>query len=215
LGSIKSDWISIDIGAPQGSWMGPFCFNIFINDLLICIAKKCEVYNYADDNSICCHGTLFNDVKSSLENVSTIMIEWFKINNLKANPEKFQAIFFDKGSHVAEELNIDSKAIKISEVIKLLGVYIDRNLEFSYHISDMCKKAGKKVNALSRIAYIVDESSKRLLYDCFISSHFSYCTLVWKYCKLGDIIRIEKIQKRALKVIHKEGHTPQRLECLL
>ena len=28
--------------------------------------------------------------------------------------------------------------------VKLLGIYIDNRLNFDYHISQLCKKAGKK-----------------------------------------------------------------------
>ena len=34
--------------------MGPFIFNIFYNDLLLCLSEKCNVFNYADDTSILC-----------------------------------------------------------------------------------------------------------------------------------------------------------------
>ena len=36
------------------SLMGPFIFNIFSNDLLLLLEKKCHVFNYADDPSILC-----------------------------------------------------------------------------------------------------------------------------------------------------------------
>ena len=49
LGDKYSDWLGLSKGVPQGSLMGPFIFNIFSNDLLLLLEKKCHVFNYADD----------------------------------------------------------------------------------------------------------------------------------------------------------------------
>ena len=40
--------------SPQGSLMGPFIFNIFSNNVLLLLEKKCHVCNYADDTSTLC-----------------------------------------------------------------------------------------------------------------------------------------------------------------
>ena len=49
VGNVKSDWMEINKGCPQGSLFGPLAFNIFSNDLLLLVQDRCDVYNYADD----------------------------------------------------------------------------------------------------------------------------------------------------------------------
>ena len=49
----------------------------------------CDVFNYADDNTVGCIGDTMNDVKQKLESVSRIMFNWFDVNHMKANPSKF------------------------------------------------------------------------------------------------------------------------------
>ena len=204
LGDVKSQWTDIRKGAPQGSLMGPCCFNIFINDLVLMIENQCEIYNYADDNSVCVYGKSFIDVKKQLELIASTLITWFENNHLKANPEKFQVIFFGTEYRDDDKLDIGSHSIALSKTVKLLGVYIDDKLIFEHHVRELCKRAGKKLNALSRCARNLDLSSRSLLFDCFVCSHFNYCTLVWKYCKISDHVKIEKVQKRALKILHQE-----------
>ena len=52
----------------------------------------CDIYNYADDNTICVHGTTVSDVVSEIELISNVLLNWFETNFLQANPNKFQFI---------------------------------------------------------------------------------------------------------------------------
>ena len=85
-------------GVPQGSILGPVLFNIFINDIFDFITK-CNLYNYADDNTISFESNCPTKLVKCLEEQSMILINWFSINHMKANPEKFQAISFGQKTH--------------------------------------------------------------------------------------------------------------------
>ena len=94
IGSSFSSWCDINTGVPQGSILGPILFNIFINDLFFFITKS-EVWNFADDNTLYrCNKNLehvFSILKYDFKNV----LDWFKINPMKANPGKFQLWFLE------------------------------------------------------------------------------------------------------------------------
>jgi len=131
------------------------------------------------------------------------MLNWFKENYLQANPSKFQFIVFDK-RNMSRSIQLDDHVLMSEKCVKLLGVNIDSNLNFSNHISIMCKKAGKQLNVLARLSVCLDVEAKILLSQTFILSHFNYCPIVWHFCTREDLRKIEKIQKRALRYIYND-----------
>ena len=51
-----------------------------------------------------------------------------------------------------EALNLNNLIIQRSEELEVLGIKIDKNLNFSNHIKSICRKAGQKLRALLRIS---------------------------------------------------------------
>ena len=203
IGNTRSDWNAVTKGAAQGSIFGPFTFNVHLNDLLNVVSQSCDVFNYADDNTIGCNGNNAIDVCTKLQSIANNMIMWFQENDLKANPDKFQMIIFDK-KHQDHTVVIDNITIKNKQSVKLLGLDIDRKLTFHDHITKLCRKAGNKVNVLARLSSNLDINSKMVLFYSFILSHFEYCAPIMHFCGTGDTRKIEKIQKRALRHIYKD-----------
>ena len=84
-----SEWIDILTGIPQGSIPGPLIFNIIINDLIVFI-EKTDICNFADDNTLYKSSPSLSVVLNCLGHDITIVVNWFKVNSLKANPQKCQ-----------------------------------------------------------------------------------------------------------------------------
>ena len=59
---------------------------------MIYFIKHCDLYNYADDNTLSFHSPNFGEVVNVLQQENNILINWFNFNCMQANPEKFQAI---------------------------------------------------------------------------------------------------------------------------
>ena len=87
-----------------------------------------------------------------------------------------------KGNHdEPDKINLNGRVIANSNNKKLLGVFIDKKLNFDVHIKTLCKKAGQKLNALAIISCYVTLDQKYGLNNSGIKSQFSYCPLIWMF----------------------------------
>lgn len=200
----RSDWVNLRKGVPQGSILGPLLFNIFMNDMFYFI-EKCILYNYADDNSVSTCAPNLGDVICSLKLDCGNAIKWFKDNGMQANADKFQFMLVSPRITDAISINICENVTITSEPhVKVLGIIIDRNLNFSEQVSASCKKAARQLNALARISNFLDIDTRKIIFNSFIRSNFSYCPLVWHFCGKQNNMKIEKIQERALRIIYRD-----------
>ena len=202
IGQTTSTWQSIQKGVPQGSILGPILFNVFINDIFYFI-KTGLLTNYADDNTISVSSRSLGQVIETLTDETTAAICWFDKNLMQANPSKFQAIFLGcKQDQIC--LQVEGKQIAAVDSVKLLGVNLDKNLNFTTHIQELCKKAARQLNVLRRLSNFLGTKAKLAIFRCFILSHFQYCCIIWYHCGKVNQTKLEKLQKRALRYVFED-----------
>lgn len=197
LGNTRSTWLPITKGVPQGSILGPVLFNIFINDIFYFI-KKADLTNYADDNTLSFADLSELNVRRTLVAETNIAIEWFSQNCLAANPDKFQALFIGK-NFAQDPVKINGFEISPEKNVKLLGVIFDSTLSFNDHVTELCQKTCKQLNALKRLTHCLNTASKMAILRSYIISNMSYCSIIWHFCGITNSNKIEKIQERALR----------------
>ena len=167
----------------QGSSFGPLLWSMFQNDMAFHIPDS-NLTLYADDHQLYVTGKTYEEVESTLETQGQQALLWYRNNPLSANPDKFQSLTINPRNIDANKkgniLTIANNEIMKSEQIKLLGVNIDKNLNFTQHIGEICTKASQKVGVLMRLRDLIPCQAKLLLYKTAIMPHLTYWALsIW------------------------------------
>ena len=102
---------------------------------------------------------------------------------------------------------IGNSEIANSSQEKLLVVQIDNKLSFDNHVSKLCQKASNKLYALAHISPYMDQNKLRTLVRALITSQFQYCPLIWMFHSRQLNKKINKIQKRALRITYKDAES--------
>ena len=193
--------MKILFGVPQGSILGAPLLNIFSNDIFLLLLL--DVANYADDNSPFTFAETVPAVISQLELECATLIQWVRINGLKANPDKFHMILSD--SNTEHDMIVDNHIVKNSLTEKMLGIKIDNRLSFDPHVSNLCSKVSQKLHALSRVSQFMPLQRRKEVMNAFILSQFGYCPLVWMLHGRKLNHRINCLHERALRIVYKDG----------
>ena len=194
-----SDWIDVTSGIPQGSVLGPILFVIFINDMPEMVETMCKLF--ADDAKI------FRSVDLRDESSNVKLQE--DLHNLWNWSEKWQLPFNTckcKVLHIGSnnpcyQYKMNGRKLEKVEEEKDLGVIVDNELKFHKQSAAAVKKANQKLGMIKKSFASLDENILPSLYTSLVRSHLEYGNTIWGPHFKGDVIAVEKVQRRATKLV--------------
>ena len=123
---------------PHGSILGPYYLTILLT-ISSFFVNKCDLYNYADDNTLSKSDNTLETVIESLEEDSRSLMSLFAFNKMQAKPDKLQKIAISSKTHKQNIVcDLYGSKINCDDEVKLLGITIDFKLDFNKHISNIC-----------------------------------------------------------------------------
>ena len=134
----------------KGSIIHPLLFNIFLCELFL-LLHDISVAKYVDGNTPYCTGIRISNILFKLENAAGTVVQWFKDNRMKANPNKYHLLI--NNSKESFQIKIGNETVTYSKYEKLPRVKIDHELNFNEHASSLCKKAKTNYSLTSSILH--------------------------------------------------------------
>ena len=137
--------------------------------------------------------------------------EWLKANKLSLNIKKSNFVIFrprQKNMPFIPRIRIFDPVtntyanLEMKDYVKYLGLMIDSNLSWKYHIESICHKISKSIGIIAKIRHYVPRRVLLSIYNSLIVPYITYGVCAWGNCALTFQRKIVNLQKRALRLIY-------------
>ena len=203
-------------GIPQGSILGSILFLIYVNDLLDFVSNKVKLFTH--DTKL--YRVIKNiQDKDVLQNDLNNLMKWSRIWQLPFNESKCRVLHLGKNNpnHKYKVINNKNEVelLEVSEE-KDLGVKFDNQVNFKQPTSECVSKANQRIGLIRRNFQQLDNYTFLLLYKSLIRPFLEHCNTVWHPCHKQDSQELEKVQRRATKLVKnlKDMTYPAKLRAL-
>ena len=211
VGGVKSAMRNVTSGVPQGSILGPLFFVLFINDMFSCVSEGTDIMLYADDTKIWRRIETWED-HLILQHDIDMLFEWSLLNKMTFHPMKCKVLTVENSSrsentwsmlpfnvffYILNENELDSVDNE-----KDLGVIVNNRLNWDEHLLALLLKASSRLGLTKRtLRFVKDVKQKRVFYLVLVRSLFEHCCEIWRPTTIQMMLKVESIQKRAVKWI--------------
>lgn len=216
---------NISKGCPQGSCCGPGLWNVQYDSLLNQKYKECtKVIAFADDVLILVKGKNTLEIENKANIEMRKISKWATDNKISFNRTKTQVMLVSRQKPKNQQvLNIYLNNVKINqkEVMKYLGIFIDKRYRFNQHIEHIAEKCTKLIHALSKSAKInwgLRSDVMRIIYKGAMLPLLSYGVPMWidALQTVHNAKRLQRVQRLVnLKITKAFRTTSHEALCIL
>ncbi|KAL8602911.1 hypothetical protein ACOMHN_062606 [Nucella lapillus] len=202
----RYDPLPVESGVHQGSVLGPSLFLLYINDLPDGIKSKIRLF--ADDTM--CSKTIVKKkdeqvLQEDLHSLATWKEKW----SMEFHPQRCSTLRVSrKRDKTTPAYELHGQTIENVSPTKYLGVNIQENMQWEFHIDSITKKASKTLGFIRRNLKIGNKKTKETAYKALVRPLLEYAASVWDPYTANEIEALEKIQRRAARwVVNRHRQT--------
>lgn len=204
-----SDWLPVISGVPQGSVLGPVLFLIYINDLVGNLESAASLF--ADDAKIYKILRTEADV-AALRRDMERLDEWSKKWLLSFNVEKCKTMHIGYHNQQADYY-LSQRQLQKTTQERDLGITVSASLKSSEHVSKIAAKANSRLGIIKRNFSVLSRDVLLPLYLSLVRPTLDYGAQAWSPYLLQDIRALERVQRRATKLVPELSHRPYEERC--
>jgi hypothetical protein len=196
-----SSWSEVLSGIPQGSVLGPLLFLCYVNDMPDAVQGLIKMF--ADDTKF------FNKVNTPSEQMSLqedlrSLEDWSLKWQLRFNADKCMVMHLGRSNNnTTYFMHCGNNQVPLGDTTceKDLGVYVDPSMRFTKHCEMAANKANRILGLVRRSFDFMDANMLKQLFKGIVRPHLEYGNSVWALSLKKDITAIEKVQRRATRMV--------------
>ena len=187
---------STNKGTVQGSILGPLLWNIVIDGFLKNrFPPNMHIQAYADDITAVVVSKKPDDLAISIKQLLTMATSWCNENKLTLASEKTTVVPISRKIRPVPipAININGHDLVFSDEAKVLGVIIDKKMDFRSHLRYAITKATKIYRQLlgfARMKYGLGSKIIKRLYESIIVPIITYGCAIW--CRAASYVHMQK-----------------------
>ena len=239
IDGFTSPFLSVNVGVPQGSILGPLFYVLFTNDLPETVMATESYVNFshltthciecgslccfADDSTYSISSRDQDDLKQKLNDKYNVLAQYMGNNKLKMNDEKTHLLIMatrQRRRLLNIEVTIDTpvEEIKPIKYEKFLGIFIQDDLKWSEYIQNndksLLKQLNSRLSALKLISKVASFKTRLMVANGIFCSKLIYQIGLWGGTEDYLLRRLQVVQNRAARFVTKMDRYSPTIEVL-
>ena len=179
--------------------LSPILYILHVSDICQPLDVQVNISQFADDIAIWAQAPGIRSINLRLQKYLNQIPTWCGRWRIKLNPGKTHLINFSRRKVIKDtSILVYGQPVKVTDLVRLLGVYIDKHLSIKLHLEDIERAS---LTSAIRITRLNSINATRLicLYKIFTRPYTYYACTTLTTLKKKQRQKLEVIQKLCLR----------------